>query len=360
MNGVGAADETQTEVASVDAPAESDDTAAEPVTDESQPGLGEPGSEPGLDPFSAGPNIDPAAVTSLARLHLRVGLYALARSELEALRVLASLDEDGLEALAEARWRTGDLAAAGTLATPLAEAGTDRPIVLVIAAESVAAQGRPGEAGALVARAMEAMDGSLDTLFSGLPRHASWPVAASDAARGAEPTPAPIGGDGSGAAPSAAAEAYAGGRAALAAGDAARAALEMGIALRLDPGFAGAVLDVIGTRATEPGLVLVAGDALRILGREQEALAAFDVARGTAALVADAAGAAGAGGLRSGSGVSEAADEPATRDPGELPGAGPADDPAAEDQASGDPVAGDDPAEDDGSTDDPPTGGGVG
>jgi hypothetical protein len=360
MSGAGATDEPRAEVASVDAPAELDDTPAEPVaSDSSQPGPGEPGSVPRLDPFSARPTIDPAAVTSLARLHLRVGLYALARSELEALRMLASLDEDGLEALAEARWRTGDLAAAGTLAVPLAEAGTDRPIVLVIAAESVAAQGRPGEAGALVARAVETMDGSLDTLFSGLPRHASWPVAAFDAARGAEPVPAPIGGDGAGAAPSAAAEAYAGGRAALAAGDAARAALEMGIALRLDPGFAGAVLDVIGTRATDPGLVLVAGDALRILGREQEALAAFDVARGTAALVADAAGAAGASGLPSGSGASEAANEPATGDAGDRPGAGPGDDPAVEDRPSEDPMAGDDPAMDDGSMDDPPTVGGV-
>jgi hypothetical protein len=65
----------------------------------------------------------------------------------------------------------------------------------------------------------------------------------------------------------------------------------MGVALRLDPGFATEVLDVIGTRATEPGLVLVAGDALRILGREQEALNAFDIARGAAALVADSAAA---------------------------------------------------------------------
>jgi hypothetical protein len=53
------------------------------------------------------------------------------------------------------------------------------------------------------------------------------------------------------------------------------------VAIRLEPGFAPAVLAAIGDRAsTEPVLALVAGDALRLLGREHEALAAFDVARG--------------------------------------------------------------------------------
>ena len=250
--------------------------------------LDEPESVSPVDSFGAPPAIDPAAVADLAKLHLRVGLYTLARAELEALRVLASLEDDGLEALAEARWRTGDLAAAGNIAVPMAQAGSDRPIVLVIAAEAIAAQGRPGEAGGLVARAMEVVDGPLDAVFSGLPRHASWPTVATEVAPETVPTTTLAAGSGSGAASSAAAEAYAGGRAALAAGDAARAALEMGIALRLDPVYATEVLDVIGTRATEPGLVLVAGDALRILGREQEALAAFDVARGAAALVAEA------------------------------------------------------------------------
>lgn len=240
--------------------------------------------------LDATPTIDPAAVARLARLHLTVGMYTLARAELEALRVLASLDDDGLEALAEARWRTGDLAAAGTVAVPLAQAGSDRPLVLVLAAEAVAAQGRPGEASRFASRAMEAIDVPLDTLFAGLPRRASWPVVTPPDGARIDPAEPPAVAT-SGAASSAAAEAYAGGRAALAAGDAARAALEMGVALRLDPGFATEVLDVIGTRATEPGLVLVAGDALRILGREQEALNAFDIARGAAALVADSAAA---------------------------------------------------------------------
>ncbi len=67
--------------------------------------------------------IDPKAIVRLARLHLRMGLYTLARAELEAIRGLASLDDDGLEGLAEACWRTGDLAAAGRVAVPMAQAG---------------------------------------------------------------------------------------------------------------------------------------------------------------------------------------------------------------------------------------------
>ena len=78
----------------------------------------------------------------------------------------------------------------------------------------------------------------------------------------------------------AAAEAFAGGRAALGGGDLHAAALRLGVALRLEPAFAEAVLDAIGERAVDPGLALVAGDALRLLGREAEALAAFDRARG--------------------------------------------------------------------------------
>ncbi|MER3418105.1 MAG: hypothetical protein C4343_03115, partial [Chloroflexota bacterium] len=61
----------------------------------------------------------------LARLHLRGGLVALARAELEAAAGLAILDTDGLAELAEARWRTGDLVGAGAAAEAhLANGGT--------------------------------------------------------------------------------------------------------------------------------------------------------------------------------------------------------------------------------------------
>jgi hypothetical protein len=52
------------------------------------------------------------------------------------------------------------------------------------------------------------------------------------------------------------------------------------VAIRLEPGFAQGVLDALGDRTDQPALALVAGDALRLLGRESEALEAFDRARG--------------------------------------------------------------------------------
>ena len=54
------------------------------------------------------------------------------------------------------------------------------------------------------------------------------------------------------------------------------------MALRLDPGCAQGVLDAVGERPSDPALALLAGDALRLLGREAEALEAFDVALGDA------------------------------------------------------------------------------
>jgi hypothetical protein len=160
----------------------------------------------------------------------------------------------------------------------------------VIAAEAVAGLGRPAEARRLAGRALEATGGSLDVLFAGMTRSLIWPgepaaddvagdvatVGAAVVVRGRQPeTSIP--------ATAAAAEAFAGGRGALARGDTASAALRLGVAIRLEPGFAQAVLAAIGDRAsTEPVLALVAGDALRLLGREHEALAAFDTARGNA------------------------------------------------------------------------------
>ena len=77
-----------------------------------------------------------------------------------------------------------------------------------------------------------------------------------------------------------AAEAFAGGQAALGAGDTAQAAVRLSVAMRLEPGYARDVLAAVGGQKVDPALALVAGDALRLLGRESEALAAFDLARG--------------------------------------------------------------------------------
>ncbi len=234
----------------------------------------------------------------LARVHLRMGSLLLARAELEAFAGRGALDEGALLDLAETRWRTGDLTGAGEAASALLERGRDDVVALVIAAEATAQQGRPGEARRLAGRALAGVHGSLDPLFAGMPRSPIWPAdAASIPSPGGAPPvladpvahlPArrraavPVTGPGDDEVPAspAAAEAFAGGLAALGSDDLAAAALRLGVALRLEPGFAEGVLEAIGDRASESGLALVAGDALRLLGREAEALAAFDVARG--------------------------------------------------------------------------------
>ncbi len=304
--------------AGVDSQSAGDAAAADAITteDDRRAVVDEPATAAvapdGVDERDAAANdadgmLDPAVLATarrMARLHLRMGLLVLARAELEALAGRFSLDDDALTDLAEARWRTGDLAGAGVTAGLLVERGSASPTVLAIAAEAVAAEGRPGEARRLATRALDAADQPLTALFAGMPRHAIWP----DGADGAS-TPAAVDlpGEATAAAdlavdpaemphaglipsggrpsseripPPGAAEAYAGGRAALAAGDLHRAALRLGVALRLDPAFAAQVLDAIDDRASEPELALLAGDALRILGREREALAAFDIARG--------------------------------------------------------------------------------
>ena len=217
----------------------------------------------------------------LARVHLRLGSLALARAELEALAAHGILDDDGLLDLAEARWRTGDLPAAGEAAIALVDRGRGDVVALVIAAEAIAAEGRPTEARRLADRAVEAAGEPLDAVFAGMPRSSIWPGEAVEAVDEAA-SPA-VDANVPSTASAAAIDAYAGGRAALAAGESTQAALRLGVAVRLEPGFAEAVLDAVGPRATEPELALVAGDALRLLGRETEARAAFDVARGAAA-----------------------------------------------------------------------------
>ena len=149
----------------------------------------------------------------------------------------------------------------------------------MIAAESSGRRGRPGEARRLAHARARASRRAAGRAVRG---HAAEldlagrrpPTAATAASRSR------VAGCRAVAASAAAAEAFAGGQAALARGDATNAALRLGVAIRLEPGFAQGVLDAVGPRPAEPALALVAGDALRLLGRESEALAAFDVARG--------------------------------------------------------------------------------
>jgi len=120
--------------------------------------------------------------TRFARLHLRVGLLVLARSELEDLERRALLDTAGRASLAEARWRAGDLEDAATAARAHLEVGGSDPVSLCIAAEAASADGRPGEARALMDRLGPPDAATLDRLFAGMPRRGFWPSIGGDAA----------------------------------------------------------------------------------------------------------------------------------------------------------------------------------
>ncbi len=254
----------------------------------------------------------------LAHAHLRLGSLALARTELETLAGMGMLDLAGLVDLAEVRWRTGDLAGAGEAAAVALRGDLEDPVALLIAAEAAAALGRPSEARRLASRAMACATGSIDAIFAGMPRSAAWP------ADGDEPPPsAPtlFAGspdavtDGTGPTPDARADPTAttapapaetsaptgpmtlgfwdedtadpgfrnlpdpaleleAGRTALVAGANDEAALRFGMALRLAPALAPAVLEATaGARGAS--LLMVRGDAYRLAGHEMEAQEAY-------------------------------------------------------------------------------------
>lgn len=273
----------------------------------------------------------------LARAHLRLGALSLARAELETFAGRGTLDDEGIRDLAEARWRTGDVAGAGEAANAWLATSPDDVLGLVIAAEAQAALGRPGEARRLAGLAIERAEGSLDPLFAGMQRSSVWPVeTGADGSEGVlfdelHPGPRTTGGNGDGngragaggaavdetpahaplepglpseigGGPSLWGEDASGmdaadgdaldptalfhrGRIALDASRPADAAAGLILALRASPGLAPAVLDLLGGRS-EPILVLVRGDAERILGREIEAIRDHVAAAG--ALPADA------------------------------------------------------------------------
>jgi len=118
----------------------------------------------------------------LARLHLRVGMLPLALAELEDLDRRHQLDDRTRSLLAEARWRSGDADGATEAARAHLDAGGTDPIALCIAAEAAAAEGRPGEARALMDRLGPPDAAALDALFAGMPRRAFWPSAPVDRA----------------------------------------------------------------------------------------------------------------------------------------------------------------------------------
>ena len=254
----------------------------------------------------------------MARVHLRLGSLGLARAELETLAGRDLLDDEAIRDLAEARWRTGDVTGAGEAASAYLESQPNDILALVIAAEAQADLGRPSEARRLAGRALDRAAGSLDPLFAGMPRSQIWPVDPGAAATPAgvlfddlHPGPLPTAATGNGAVPGAGGALEPGvhepldpgvpavivggrslwgddepmlaavaldpttlfhaGRVSLEIGHPQEAATALILALRAAPGLAPAVLDLLAGRDV-PLLLLVRGDAERIVGREAEAL----------------------------------------------------------------------------------------
>ncbi len=251
----------------------------------------------------------------LAHMHLKLGSLALARVELETLAGLGGLDPQGLVDLAEVRWRTGDLLGAGEAAAAALRTDESDPVALVVAAEAAASIGRPSEARRLATRAAAAAPESIDDIFAGMPRSAVWAPDANEPLPSAptlfdrgpeiaaptEPVARPVEAPATQEAKAAAgpmtlgfwdndevqdetsadqpdpAREFEAGRLALVAGSFDEAALRFGLALRLAPALAPAVLEATeGARASS--LSVVRGDAYRLAGHETEARQAYAIA----------------------------------------------------------------------------------
>ena len=219
----------------------------------------------------------------IARVHLRLGQLTLARAELEDLNRRVLLDTASLAILAEARWRTGEIATAADAAQAHIDAGGSDDVALCIAAEAAAVDGRPDDARALMDRLPAADPIALDALFAGMPRRAFWPAGPVDRSPVKDETPTQ-------AYRNLAAERRMKGQldptAELARARAEldsrpdRAFLRLALVLRHDPTLAPLVLAALHLRR-EPAAALLRGDAQRLLGRHLEAEAAFDAAAET-------------------------------------------------------------------------------
>ena len=283
------------------------------------------------EPVGPSPIDQPSLQIRLARIRLRTGSLFLARAELESLAAREQLDTAAHLDLAEARWRTGDLQGAGEAAAAYLADGGQEALGFVIAAEAFALANRLDDARQHAAYALERHLSELDPVFAGMPRPAPWPASAWSSAQPetaaltrvavalpavtaapaaivagpaadeivAEPEPATL------AAPAPEPEPVApepdveptpepppvaettaapetrpeearavteveSGRGYLLSGDPMMAALHFGVAIRLAPITAGAVLEAIGDRPDLP-LQLVRGDAQRLLGFEADA-----------------------------------------------------------------------------------------
>ncbi len=113
----------------------------------------------------------------LASIHLRTGLLALARAELETSAGRGELDDAALLDLAEVRWRTDDVTGAGEAAAAYFATGREDTLALVIATEATASLGRSTEARRLATRALARGDVPLDSIFLGIRPSSYWPAA---------------------------------------------------------------------------------------------------------------------------------------------------------------------------------------
>jgi len=141
---------------------------------------------------SAIPPVDDASVRlRLARIHLRTGSLALARSELETLSILDQLDLLGQLDLAEARWRTGEIRGAGDAALAYVSSGGSAVLGYVIAAEGHAFAGRQDEAKRFIDEALDRTVNGVDAFFAGIRPRGAWetiqPVPSADGMAAVEP-----------------------------------------------------------------------------------------------------------------------------------------------------------------------------
>ena len=278
--------------------------------------LAEPRPIPPSPPAVAAPpaswDDDTAVRRRLASVYLRTGALSAARVELESLGGRNLLEGHGLLDLAEVRWRTGDRARAGEAAGAYLDAGGSDGLAFVIVAEAAAEAGRHDEARGHLAEAASRLE-DLVRAYAGMrtlvepepplpPESVSAPESLAQpeaTAGGPDMAPEPAPGPGDAVAESPELDEAPGPQEPPAAtpdpeiasaanllesGEALRAAVHLGLALRTGPISASAVLAAIGDRH-DAALELVRGDALRLLGRDEEAAAAYRAA--SAALAAE-------------------------------------------------------------------------
>jgi len=253
-----------------------------------------PHPDPGLDSGSGG--LLRAEDLRLAALLLRGGAVAAARAALEAAHVQEPLKGTSLLDLAEARWRTGDAAAAGQAAQAYLALADGSPLATVIAAEAAMAEGRPADGRAWIARSPAIPEADLDAIFAGIERSELWPgdplapglvgQEGTTVGRGrgmpspvASITPPVSPAHALGALGAVNSEAeLAAVDALIRAGDVEAAILRLALVVRGAPAVAARVVDRLeGIPGPLPALVR--GDAYRAMGRHADAATAYDHAR---------------------------------------------------------------------------------